>query len=999
MGFGGMTMAFLHLARTPRALARLALASTVIVAATYVGAASAQPADEPEKVEKVVVTGSRIKGTPENTELPVDVITKDDLDKQGSPSIVELVKQLPVSTAALGETNQWDARASILSVGTATVNLRGLGAGRTLVLLNGQRFTPSPRTDGVDVNMFPAGAIGRIEILKEGAAAIYGSDAIAGVANFITRRDIDGVEASGSYSYIDGSDGDYTGNVSWGWVGESANLLLHVGHQHRGELPVLERDWAIRPYLENPQGGWSNYGQPGTFFGGVGAFRDPYCGTPGTFSGFTGTTPICLFQLSQYYNLVEKTDQTQIYAEANAKLSDNIELHVEALVARTDVPSLANSPSSPALQAPTSLTSSFPGFYTVPIANPAAAAFATANPSLPPFFGVYLPTFRPIGIGGNPLYDHETLQPKNRSDAWRVVGQLEGDFGEGTTWSTAVNYSGDSNLVSSRDALVNRLQAALQGLGGPGCPLTGGTPGVGPCKYFNPFSSAIRTNIITGQPNPFFDPVLAADPRIGNEDLAFMDWLTPRLDVTSTTRLLTWDADLTGDTGLQLDGGSIEWAAGLQYRRNQIEVDVDPFYDIDAFPCIDSPNGNNGCVATGQTTGPLTFYVQYRDILMTTNTYGAFAELSLPFSDNFQVQLGGRFEDHEDAGTTLNPKIAAKWQVVDWIALRGAFDTSFREPPPVVLNPTPLTSIAFLGGAFRQIRTSGNPNVDPEEAESFNVGAILEPGNLVATVDYWKVDFQKPIGVEPFGAMFDTMFPAVGPNRCGDPAYAQLQARMTFALDTCSLANLRSININFTNGSGVETSGIDFAAQYTIPDVWSGTFNIGADFAYVLEYNVGATTVAGVPNIQPAFDAVGQLNYGSSAFPLPQWKGNGFLEFATGDHNFRVTAHYVDGYLDERTAIYVAPVNSNAGPGGPGTGTGAFNAANNVVVTNGKFIDSTLTFDFVYRVELPWESTATFAVFNVLDEDPSTARLDLNYDPFTGNPVGRVLKVGLSKKF
>lgn len=992
-------MALLDTGRAARALttvAVLAIASSPLAASNAFAQAAA---DQPEKVEKVVVTGSRIKGTPENTELPVDVITRDDLNKQGSPTIVELIKQLPVSTAALGETNQWDARASILSVGTATVNLRGLGAGRTLVLLNGQRFTPSPRTDGVDVNMFPAGAIGRIEILKEGAAAIYGSDAVAGVVNFITRRDVDGLEVSGSYSYVDGSDGDFTGNATWGWVGDNANIMVHAGYQHRGELPVVERDWAVRPYLENPQGGWSNYGMPGTFFGGFGAFRDPYCGTAGTFPGFTGTTPICLFQLSQYYNLVEKTDQTQLYAEANAKLAPDIDLHVEALVARTDVPSLANSPSSPALQAPTSLTSSFPGFYTVPVTNPAAAAFAAANPTMPPFLGVYLPTFRPIGVGGNPLYDHETLQPKNRSDAWRIVGELEGEFGEGTTWSTSLSYSGDSNLVSSRDALVNRLQAALQGLGGPGCPLTGGTPGVGPCKYFNPFSSAIRTNIITGQANPFFDPVLAADPRIGNEDLAFMNWLTPRLDVTSTTRLVTWDGGLTGDTGVELGGGSIEWAFGVQYRRNNIEVDVDPFYDIDSFPCIDSPNGNNGCVATGQTTGPLTFYVQYRDINMTTNTYAAFGELTLPFSEDLQVQLGGRFEDHEDAGTTLNPKIAGKWQVFDALALRAAFDTSFREPPPVVLNPTPLTSIAFLGGAFRQIRTSGNPNVDPEEAESFNIGAILEAAGLVATIDYWNVNFEKPIGVEPFGAMFDKMFPAVGPNHCGDPAFAQLQARMVFALDTCSLANLRSININFTNGAGVETSGIDFAANYTIPDIWSGLVNIGADVAYVLEYKVGATSVVGVPNIQPAFDAVGQLNYGSTAFPLPQWKGNGFIEYATGSHNIRLAAHYVDGYLDERTAIYVAPVNSNAGAGGPGTGTGPFNAANNVVVTGGKFIDSTLTFDVIYRVDLPWDATGTLAVLNILDEDPSAARLDLNYDPFTGNPLGRVIKVGISKEF
>src|SRR5690606_12942955 len=175
----------------------------------------------------------------EDAALPVDVISSDDLQKQGSPSTVELMKQLPVSNGVLGDTNQFDARAQG-SEGAATVNLRGLGASRTLVLFNGRRLAPAPIGAGApDINLLPTAAIGRIEVLKDGAAATYGSDAIGGVVNFITRRNFEGLELNGYYEHIDGSDGgDYGGHIVFGWVGDNANALVTAGWQHRSELSV-----------------------------------------------------------------------------------------------------------------------------------------------------------------------------------------------------------------------------------------------------------------------------------------------------------------------------------------------------------------------------------------------------------------------------------------------------------------------------------------------------------------------------------------------------------------------------------------------------------------------------------------------------------------------------------------------------------------------------------------------------------------------------------------
>src|SRR5690606_36110086 len=168
-------------------------ALAVVLAAAWSGQAAAQSTT----VEEVVVTGSFIAGAPEDAALPGAVVSSDDLQKQGSPSTVELMKQLPASNGVLGDTNQFDARAQG-SEGAATVNLRGLGASRTLVLFNGRRLAPAPIGAGApDINLLPTAAIGRIEVLKDGAAATYGSDAIGGGGDFLPPRNLRGPEAHG----------------------------------------------------------------------------------------------------------------------------------------------------------------------------------------------------------------------------------------------------------------------------------------------------------------------------------------------------------------------------------------------------------------------------------------------------------------------------------------------------------------------------------------------------------------------------------------------------------------------------------------------------------------------------------------------------------------------------------------------------------------------------------------------------------------------------------
>jgi iron complex outermembrane receptor protein len=191
--------------------------------------------ESPDVTEVVIVTGSLIRGSSEDTALPVDVISAEELEKSGTPSMVDVLKNLSISAGALGDTNQFAAGAQGTE-GTGSVNLRNLGRQRTLVLLNGRRLVNAPQSGSPDTNLIPLAALGRVEVLKDGAAATYGSDAIGGVVNFITNDRLDGLELGGSYKYIEDTDGDYDTKVTYGWQGDNSSLIVAGGYQHRSEL-------------------------------------------------------------------------------------------------------------------------------------------------------------------------------------------------------------------------------------------------------------------------------------------------------------------------------------------------------------------------------------------------------------------------------------------------------------------------------------------------------------------------------------------------------------------------------------------------------------------------------------------------------------------------------------------------------------------------------------------------------------------------------------------
>ncbi len=976
------------------------------------GAAQAQqkPADNPTQVEEVIVTGSFIKGTPEDAALPVKVIGAEELQKRGSPSTVELIKALSVSSGVLGDTNQFDSRAQG-SEGSGSVNLRGLGSQRTLVLLNGRRLAINPLAAAgagiVDTNILPAAAIGRLEVLKDGAAATYGSDAIAGVVNFITKKSFQGLELGADYRHIDGSKGDYGGSLTWGQVWENGNVLASVGWQHRSKLSVAKRDWANRPYLSNPEAGWSAAGNPSTFIplaSTTNGMRDPGCSGLGGFPGFSGLTPVCYWHYTPFDNLVEKSNAVQAYAEANADLSAKTKFHAEVLYSHTDVPDWNTSPSYAALATPTAEASPIPGRYIVPASNPGLIAFMAANPTVQLTslvngsvstvpssvfaFGAINAANRPFGLGGNPKFGYGPSIGSRSFDAFRVSADLSGEWDNGIGWDVALTYSQEVGIRTGYDTLVNRFALALQGLGGPLCdsdkntPGIQGTPGVGQCMYYNPFASAIPSNAITGTANPLYTSSLA-----NNKDL--VDWFFKKLSTKQSSRLFVGEAVLNGKTTISLPGGDVAWAAGVQYRRTYFKADYNDISNALINPCVNTPDfGVTTC--TGSTrNGPFMFLGVGTPADNQSDVMAGFGELSIPITETFQAQLAARYEKYGGAiGSTFNPKASVRWQATPWLAFRASAGSTFRGPPDPVTTNTSVTSLQGILGVFRAVDIYGNPKLKPEKAKTFNAGVLLNAGEFKASVDYFYFDFKDPIVAEPVAGIVSALYPngAAGANNCADPAYAALVARFTFngacGTPTTSIARLRT---NYINGAAVKNAGLDFTADYRFRDVMGGDVTLGGTATYVQKYEVGATQVEGI-TVEKPFDAVGLLNYQTTVVPIPKWKGDAYVEWNKGPHNLRLTVHYIGSYTDQRTAPFAANAYKDT------TGAG-------VTVSAGKTIEKQVLTDLSYRVFLPWDTTMTLAVTNIFDKAPSYARLDLGYDPFTGDPLGRTYKVGLRKKF
>jgi iron complex outermembrane receptor protein len=1020
------------------------------------GLAAAQEA-EPALVEEVIVTGSFIAGTPEDSALPVDVLSSQDLEKQGSPTIVQLVKSVTSSQSALGESNRYNGGA-----GTATINLRGFGAARTLTLMNGRRLADSPvaafQGGGANLNFIPTAAVGRIEILKDGAAATYGSDAIGGVVNFITRRDLDGFEVDAEYSLIDDTDGDYQLNTAWGKQFDNGNVLLTAGYRHRSRLDIHDRDFALRPFdFAGAFGaaGYTGASNPGLFLAGATVFRDNGCeelgGTltrnvtfPNPLAGEPNQTPtvtiavpvsaqlpalagsgsLCRFQFSNFNDLVNEEDHYQLYGEVNFDLSDTMSFHAEVAWAKNDVPVQRISPANLTAQYPSPVSIGGTSFsptaprgpnlsvpFNIPVNHPGllalindceapltaaacaaiqASAFSTAGaqPGAPGGargVDIIQLGWRAIAFAGHPLNadgaDHQSIT----NEGFRISGGFKGEIFGGIKYDTALTYMEQKNTTNSSDLLVERIQLALRGFASraddPGsctaAETAGFTTGAGNaaigCHFFNPFTNGVQTSAVNGAANPFFNPAVANDPQV-------VAWLYGNYTNVLTNQLLVADAVFSGELGIELAGGPVAWAVGGQYRYNRELRKYGAFFNADENPCPDRPS-------CADESGPLQFFGSATDRDDDANVKAVFAELQVPVLDTLNLNFAIRHEAYQGGiGSTTNPKVAAKWQLTDWLSLRGSASTTFRAPGPGLTVNSCNNGVRVLGGSYRAFQTCGNPDLKPEKADTYNIGVIFEYGGFMATVDYFNFKFKDEIIEESGSRLYATMFPNGTNVNCGNPAFAALEERFTFA-GACGAANVARLRSFTINGPSTDTSGLEFRAQYD----WDGWFDahyaVGGELTYLIEYKRGEISLLNSDiAISPAEDRAGLSDVVNDYFSYPEVKANAFAAVVRGDWTFRWQIRYSEGTSPAFGSPFFITVPNSSAPSGRD------------LVPVGKS-DDYWQHDAIVRWEAPWDTVITASVQNIFNEDPPYVPAQYNYDVTQGNPLGRVFELGVKKRF
>ncbi len=669
--------------------------------------------------DEIVVIGSHIRrASQKNSPSPIVSVASKDINAVGAKSIADLVQTLTINT---GAQNNIDAFTQNITTGTSNINLRGLGVASTLVLLNGRRqvLTAVTTNDGLSfvdtASLMPMIAVDRVEVLKDGAAALYGSDAVAGVVNFVTRKNFEGFELSTDYQTItgEGDQSEYSIQGIIGVQGDRSHLVAAMSYTDRGDLTTAERR------LSRPQDDSSALGNPGSFFG-VSGFP---AGTPvidptgcEEFGGLlqifastpSGDAGFCRFDFGSFFNLVPKETRLQAYVQGSYDLADNIQFETEFSYARNRA-FRGNSPSFPILTLPT-----------VPVNNPGNVFGAPVS-----FFG------RAIGNSATGPTSNES-----ESDTWRFSAGLSGEFENDWYWEIGYTRAENDFLFRWTDTLANEFQDALNGFGGPSC--NGPTdpsaiPGQGDCLFFNPFSTSFTT--------------LPNDP-------AVFEGFTARQTIDAKSTLTTIDAIASGDI-FDLPSGPLGVAVGFQYRDESLDQDYDEFSNQDAFA----------------------FLIGNPDFGFTRDVYAIFAEVSVPILDNLELQAAVRYEDYGGAiGDTIDPKVALLFQPLDNLSLRASYSTSFRAPSlfQVGGTSTSLNQVVdpILGGtAFAAVRAVGNSALAPEESEAWNIGATFEPvEGLEFNVDYWRFDFTDVIIQENFQAIVDA-FPQDPTRviRAGDP--------------------------------------------------------------------------------------------------------------------------------------------------------------------------------------------------------------------------------------
>ncbi|MEM7079167.1 MAG: TonB-dependent receptor [Pseudomonadota bacterium] len=975
------------------------------------GSPTAFAADD-EAIEEVVVTGSYLKRNAADSPSPLSVVTSADIEDLGAADVSEIVQAMPWQSGSQTRATTFSGEGAD---GRNSINLRNLGHGATLPLVNGKRHVASwynPRGNAsVNVNaLVPNIAIERIEIVKDGASALYGSDAIAGVVNFITKKDFEGFDFNYQYTVDDEtSKGDaHTFEVLFGVQGDRGGIVAAASMLNRDPITIGDRydrfggssvSSTGQPGRITPLGGqthvWAANGLfPGQQVGANGETSlnnfpraadgssfgqaDVDCETAAAFDGEGGTLGpvfgnlICAYDFGSFFSMQAEESLRKFNVAGHYDLTDSLETYFE--FAANDA--------------------EFDRFNSL---NPNALNLVIGTNHLGNIEDAFRRGIEPIEVinrtrmlGGTvdligsdyrPL---ATFTNTTRSDQRMIMGFVWDTEIAGRSWTIDASYTAtehDSGTSQVQDTLSTHMELAMAGFGGPNCDPTdpaavagegnaayaasGGNFDAGNCYFFNPFGNSQFAR----------DGSVQTDLTLRNAPELY-EWLLGRITNDSEFRQRVIDVVASGDI-IDTDYGPVGLAIGFQRRRDTGDVVFDA-----------AANTNNLDFAFGAQdwTGSLT-------------TTAAFVEVAVPIGDTIEINAAARYEEFDQINEeSVDPKLTVLWRPTDALTLRASTGSSFRVPSLQQLfgSITTVANQTDFGGdsAFRPSISTGNPTLSPEEADTTNIGISWIPQEgvlegLQIDLDYYSYEYSNIITRESSTTLLrednialQDYIDANGGTLL-DAVNAGAGNRAQVVRNGVDGGLLRILP-QFANANAADISGLDVTASYSF-DNDLGSWRVGLQAAFVDEYEVeaGGTT----------FDAVGQYNDRNPvARPLPEFKLNATLNWTLNNHRAFLLIKHVDE-IDYGFDLATDP----------GSGAARFWNAT-IALANGpgaaadfftRDIDSFTTADAQYTYTFGetgflTDSRLTLGIQNILNEEPPWAPVNTGFEATLHDPRGRI---------
>ena len=959
--------------KTLGALTGVSLWALLAGAAQAQTAADAAPQAEEQPSAEIVVIGSQIRGANTAGALPVSVVGESQIEAVAAVSGADLYRSIPqlggvtFNEQVLGGGNANAARGDV-----STVSLRGLGQGNTLLLINGRRTVLHPTsqaitgvvdsgvpTFGYNANTIPVGNISRVEVLRDGAAALYGSDAVAGVVNNVLNSDYKGAKFDVQYGGAEGTnlrEFQANGLVGFDFNEGRGNISIFGGYAQKSKLYLSDQDYTAsvdrRGYVA------------GTPFANVAAWNGTSTSTPwGTFrvvrpgggavylnrtltsNGTAFTNSSGQFHIQPSANagcrIASGTSDTcyddgngateMSGADSNLRFNSPAtfdDLTVQPSVKRINIFSYLNYELSDSLaffgevgfyRGKTSSTIGAPGsLANIPITVAANAYWNPLGPvgspnRLPGLDTAVVPeTGLPVQITSLSYVDVGSRKVDVTNYQYRFLGGLRGNIGD-FEWESAGLYTWATAADTQENFSNTLLQAAINRT----------TP-----DAYNPFNGGCVSTPSVGDCTPNSQSTIDS----------FM------IEATRKTRtsLALWDFKVSNANllGLWADN-SIGVAAGIEWRRETYHdnrstyqggiAGVDTTY-TDAVTGV-----FYGSDLGGASPSP--------DVRGKRNVKSAYAELAIPiFSPEMDIpmfrrlsfQVAGRYEDYSDVGSVAKPKVAGSWELLEGMMLRGSWSQGFRAPNLEVINTSTLDRV---NGGFDYVlcdadvrsgratnfssavcnvsvlrRSGGNPNLKPEESTSWSFGGVISPplpdglGKVTFTVDRWKIQQKNVVGLLDYqnALNLDYLLRTQGssnPNVIRRDPTADDIARVQ-GTGLAPVGELLYVVANFQNLLPVTVQGIDFNLDYLLPNTGIGTFSLNVNASRLISYYVDAP--AGVQQVI-AGQAAGDINAG---VPIqgggdvigrdgqPRWRLSATFDWTLGPWKVGAFTQYIDSVYE-----------------------------------------------------------------------------------------------------